>query len=194
MLDLRMNNKPSTLAMEHKSMKTKLLSEGTFLGLYARGHWEYAARTNCTGAVGILPITDNHELILVEQFRIPLEAYVIEIPAGLAGDEAEFSDESLAQTAARELLEETGYRAGKITPLITSPTSPGMTTEMVSFFAATQLTREHSGGGTENEDIVVHRVPIAELDSWLHRQQANGCLVDFKIHACLYLAGQQGLI
>lgn len=174
-------------------MKTKLLSEGKFLGLYARGHWEYAARTNCTGAVGILPITDDHELILVEQFRIPLQAHVIEIPAGLAGDESEFSDESLAQTAARELLEETGYRAAKITPLISSPTSPGMTTEMVSFFAATQLTREHNGGGTEHEDIIVHRVPIAELDSWLEHQQANDRLVDVKIHACLYLAHQQGL-
>ena len=180
--------------MDQKPMNTTLLSEGKFLGLYARGHWEYASRTNCTGAVGILPITDDNELILVEQFRIPLEANVIEIPAGLAGDEAEFSDESLAQTAARELLEETGYRAAKITPLMSSPTSPGMTTEMVSFFAATELTQEHSGGGTEGEDIVVHRVPIAELDSWLKGQQANGRLVDVKIHACLYLAGQKGLI
>lgn len=180
--------------MDQEPMKTKLLSEGTFLGLYKRGHWEYAARTNCTGAVGILPITDNHEIILVEQFRIPLQAYVIEIPAGLAGDEVEFSDESLAETAARELLEETGYSAAKITPLITSPTSAGMTTEIVSFFAATELTREHSGGGTEQEDIVVHRVPLAELDSWLHLQQRNGRSVDLKIHACLYLANQQGLI
>jgi ADP-ribose pyrophosphatase len=180
--------------MDQKPMKTKLLSEGTFLGLYARGHWEYAARTNCTGAVGILPITDDHEIILVEQFRIPLQAYVIEIPAGLAGDAAEFSDESLAQTAAREQLEETGYRAAKITPLMSSPTSPGMTTEMVSFFAATELTQEHSGGGTEQEDIVVHRVHIDVLDAWMHRQQANDRLVDVKIHACLYLASQQGLI
>ncbi len=189
-----MNKNRSNTFMKQQPMKTKLLSEGAFLGLYARGHWEYAARTNCTGAVGILPITDNHELILVEQFRIPLQAHVIEIPAGLAGDEAEFSDESLAQTAARELLEETGYRAAKITPLISSPTSPGMTTEMVSFFAATELTREHNGGGTEQEDIVVHRVPIAELDPWLHHQQTHGRLVDVKIHACLYLAGQLGLI
>ena len=142
--------------MDQKTMKTKMLSEGSFLGLYARGHWEYASRTNCSGAVGILPITDDQELILVEQFRIPLQARVIEIPAGLAGDEDAFLNETLAETAARELLEETGYRAGKITPLISSPTSPGMTTEMVSFFAATELTREHGGGGTQQEDILVH--------------------------------------
>jgi ADP-ribose pyrophosphatase len=158
--------------MDQKTMKTKMLSEGSFLGLYARGHWEYASRTNCSGAVGILPITDDQELILVEQFRIPLQARVIEIP----------------------VLEETGYRAGKITPLISSPTSPGMTTEMVSFFAATELTREHRGGGTQQEDILVHRVPLAELETWIKHQQAKGLLVDIKIHACLYIATQQGLI
>ena len=76
--------------MDQETMKTKMLSEGSFLGLYARGHWEYASRTNCSGAVGILPITDDGELILVEQFRIPLQARVIEIPAGLAGDEDAF--------------------------------------------------------------------------------------------------------
>jgi len=175
-------------------MKTKTLSEGSYLGLYARGHWEYASRVNCTGAVGILPITDNQQLVLVEQFRIPLQARVIEIPAGLVGDEAAFAHESLADSAARELLEETGYRADKLTPLFTSPTSPGMTTEIVHFFAATGLSRQHPGGGTEQEDIVVHHVPITELTSWISDQQASGLLVDFKILACLQLATQHGLI
>ncbi|MGB2010873.1 MAG: NUDIX hydrolase [Akkermansiaceae bacterium] len=175
-------------------MNTKTLAEGTFLGLYANGHWEYAARTNSTGAVGVLPITDNEEIILVEQFRIPVANRVIEIPAGIAGDEDAFSDESLADTAARELLEETGYRARQVTPLMASPTSAGMTTEMVSLFVATGLTREHEGGGTHHEDIVVHKIALNELDIWLSQQQTNGLLVDLKIHACLYLARQQGFI
>jgi len=175
-------------------METKTLAEGSFLGMYTRGRWEFAARTNCTGAVGILPITDDGQLILVEQFRIPLQARVIEIPAGLVGDEAEFAHESLAETAARELLEETGYRAGEITPLFFGPTSPGMSTEVVHFFAATKLCREHAGGGTEHEDILVHHVPISELARWIAGKQADGLLVDFKIHACLHLAQQQGII
>ena len=175
-------------------MKTKTLAEGSFLGLYTRGHWEYAARINCTGAVGILPITDDHQLVLVEQFRIPLQCRVIEIPAGLVGDEEDFVHESLADTAARELLEETGYCAGKITPLFYGPTSPGMTTEMVNFFAATGLTREHEGGGTEKEEILVHHVPISGLAVWITEKQNAGLMVDFKIHACLHLARQQGII
>ena len=80
--------------MDRKPVDTTTLAEGSFLGLYARGHWEYADRTNCSGAVGILAVTNDDEIILVEQFRIPLQARVIEIPAGLAGDEPEFSSES----------------------------------------------------------------------------------------------------
>ena len=180
--------------MDRNPVDTTTLAEGSFLGLYARGHWEYAARNNCTGAVGILPVTDDGEVILVEQYRIPLQARVIEIPAGLAGDEPEFSTESLAQTAARELLEETGYKAGKITSLFRGPTSPGMTTEVVSFFFAGELKREHDGGGTTGEEIIVHRIAITDLDAWLAQRQAEGLFVDPKIHACLYLANQQGLI
>ncbi len=180
--------------MEPKPKDIRTLGEGAFLGLYASGHWEYAARTNSTGAVGVLPLTDHGEIILVEQFRIPVAKRVIEIPAGIAGDEDDFCGESLAETAARELLEETGYRAARVEPLMTSPTSAGMTTEMVSLFVATGLTREHEGGGTHQEDIVVHRVLLTELDAWLIQQQENGLMVDLKIHACLYLATQQGLI
>lgn len=180
--------------MELTPTDIRTLAQGTFLGLYASGHWEYAARTNSTGAVGILPVTNRGEIILVEQFRIPVRKRVIEIPAGIAGDEDAFSGESLADTAARELLEETGYRADQMAPLMTSPTSAGMTTEMVSLFVATGLTREHQGGGTHQEDIVVHKVALGELDTWLNQQQEKGLLVDLKIHACLYLARQQGFI
>lgn len=180
--------------MEPIRRNIRTLAEGAFLGLYASGHWEYAARANSTGAVGVLPVTDSGDIILVEQFRIPVATRVIEIPAGIAGDEDAFSGESLAETAARELLEETGYRAGQVDPLMTSPTSAGMTSEMVSLFIARELTREHEGGGTQQEDILVHRVPLTQLDAWLIEQQANGLMVDLKIHACLYLAIQQGFI
>ncbi len=175
-------------------METTTLAEGKYLGLYSIDTWEFAARPNATGVVGILPITDGGQLVLVEQFRVPVQARVIEIPAGLVGDEEEFIDESLSECAGRELLEETGYRAGKITPLLSSPTSAGMTNETTHFFAATDLTRETEGGGTNSEDITVHHVPLAKLISWLTDQQSRGLLIDFKIHACLCLAHQQGMI
>ena len=170
------------------------LAEGKYLGLYTQGTWEFAARPNSTGVVAILPITSDQKLVLIEQFRIPCQARVIEIPAGLVGDEIEFINESLSDCAARELLEETGYRAGKITHLLSSPTSAGMTPETTHFFAATNLTREHAGGGTEHEDITVHHVPINQLSSWLTEKQKSGLLIDFKIHAALCLAEQKNIL
>lgn len=170
------------------------LAEGQYLGLYSRDTWEFAARPNSTGVVGILPLTANQQVVLVEQFRVPCQTRVIEIPAGLVGDEEEFKHESLSETAARELLEETGYRAGTITPLLSSPTSAGMTPETTHFFAATELTREHAGGGTEAEDITVHHVNLDEITNWLAEQEQAGLAIDFKIHACLCLAQQKGIL
>ncbi|MBK1853354.1 NUDIX hydrolase [Verrucomicrobiaceae bacterium 5K15] len=174
-------------------MQATTIAEGNYLGLYSRDGWEFSDRPNATGVVGILPITADGQLVLIEQYRVPVQARMIEIPAGLVGDEEEFQGESLADCAGRELLEETGYRAGVITHLLSSPTSAGMTSETTHFFAATDLHRESAGGGTESEDITVHHIAIAELTDWLKQQESAGKLIDFKIHACMFLAQQSGL-
>lgn len=168
---------------------TETLFESRWLGLYRIGTWDFARRPNSESCVGILAITENDEIVLVEQFRIPVQRRVIEIPAGLVGDEAEHVGESLASTARRELLEETGYEAGSMTQLIASPTSAGMTSEITHFFHARDLVRSHDGGGVGGEDIIVHHVPLTELRPWLAQQEAGGKAVDFKIHAALWLAG-----
>ena len=99
------------------------LFETRWLKVQRLDHWDFVRRPQADSCVGILAITPNQEIILVEQFRIPIQRRVIEIPAGIVGDEPEFLGESLAAAAARELLEETGYRAGTIEPLIATPTS-----------------------------------------------------------------------
>ncbi len=171
---------------------TDTLFESRWLGLYRIGTWDFVRRPHADACVGILAITPGNEIVLVEQFRIPMQRQVIEIPAGLVGDEPEFADESMADTAARELLEETGYRAGRVVPLIASPTSAGMTSESIHLFHAKDLVRENEGGGVAGEAIIVHHVPLDGLRSWLAKQQAEGKLVDFKIHAALWLAGIGG--
>lgn len=165
------------------------LFETRWLALYRIGRWDFVRRPQSENCVGILAITPANEIILVEQFRIPMQRRVIEVPAGIVGDEPEHLGESLAATAARELLEETGYRAATVTPLIASPTSAGMSSEFVHLFHATDLVREHSGGGVGGEDILVHHVPIPQLRGWLAAREAEGILIDFKIHAALWLAG-----
>ncbi|GAA5129551.1 NUDIX hydrolase [Luteolibacter yonseiensis] len=160
-----------------------------WLSLHRIGKWEFVRRPHADAAVGILAITPEKEIVLVEQYRIPMQRLVIEVPAGLVGDEPEFAGESLAESAGRELLEETGYRAGTIIPLIASPTSSGMTSETTHLFHATDLVREGDGGGVDGENIIVHHVPLSNLRGWLAGQEAEGKLIDFKIHAALWLAG-----
>lgn len=166
------------------------LFETRWIRFHRLGHWDFVVRPQSPTCVGILAITPEREIILVEQFRIPLQRRVIEIPAGIVGDEEEFLGESLAATAARELMEETGYRAGTIEALIATPTSAGLTSEMVHLFHAKDLVREAEGGGTAGEDITVHHVPLATLRDWLRDQEAAGKVIDFKIHAALWLAGE----
>ncbi|HEV2971861.1 MAG TPA: NUDIX hydrolase [Pirellulales bacterium] len=164
-----------------------VLAEGKYLRLVARGHWEYAERTTATGAVAIVAITAQRRLVLVEQFRIPLGAPVIELPAGLAGDVIAETEESLAETARRELLEETGYEAAEMRLMLAGPTSAGLSNEVVTFFAATGLKKIHEGGGDPHEKIIVHEPPLDGLDQWLRERAAAGALIDPKIFAGLYL-------
>ncbi|MCA9400846.1 MAG: NUDIX hydrolase, partial [Candidatus Omnitrophica bacterium] len=92
----------------------EIIHEGRFVRYVRKGRWEYCERTNCTGLVIIIAMTDNHEVIFVEQFRPPVNNKVIEFPAGLVNDKYEGVDESLEDAAKRELLEETGFEAGSI--------------------------------------------------------------------------------
>ena len=74
-------------------------------------------------------------------------------------------------------------------PLLSSPTSPGMTPEITHLFHATGLTAESEGGGIAGEDITVHIVPLEGLRAFLSAKEAGGAVLDFKIHAALGAAG-----
>lgn len=165
------------------------LFQTRWLSLHRIGHWDFVERPNADCCVGILALTPEDEIVLVEQFRIPVQTPVIEIPAGLVGDEESHRGESLIDTARRELLEETGFHAGTIKPLIESPTSAGMTSEITHLFLATDLVRHHQGGGIGAEDIRVHLVPLTDLRDRFTTWQAAGFAIDFKIHAALWAAG-----
>ncbi len=114
--------------------------------MVSRDGWEFTERVGVTG-VGIVAVTEGRKLLLVEQFRPPVERRVIELPAGLAGDLADAADEPLENAVQRELEEETGYRAGHVRFLGESPTSAGLTSETICMFEATGLERVSDGGG-----------------------------------------------
>jgi ADP-ribose pyrophosphatase len=159
--------------------------EGRFLSLREINDWEFATRPNATGVVGTFAFTADRQVILVEQYRRPVGARVLEICAGLIGDEEEFANEAIIDCAARELLEETGYTAGKISPLLSSPTSAGMTDEITHLFLAEDCVKTEAGGGVGGEDITTHVVHSNELASFMRAKEKAGVQIDFKIHACL---------
>lgn len=169
--------------------KTTLYA-GKFLALLKEGRWEYAHRTNASGAAIIAAVTEENRILLVEQYRIPVHARTIELPAGIIGDEPGNADEAHAEAARRELLEETGFAAGKIEALTHGPSSGGLTSETVTLFLATQLKRVGDGGGVGHEDITVHEVPLAEVTNWLDAKAKTGVLVDPKVYAGLFFISQ----
>lgn len=164
------------------------LHEGRFLRLLKNKNWEYVARVNATGAAFLAAVTPAFELVIVEQYRVPLQSWSIELPAGIVGDEAAHADEGFEAAALRELEEETGFRAGRIEHILTGPTAPGMSSELLHFYLATQLVRVHAGGGVDGENITVHLVPIAEATPWLMAQMAAGKRVDPRVFVGLWFA------
>ena len=162
------------------------LYTGKYLALIKEGRWEYAHRTNATGAAIIAAVTDDQKLLLVEQYRIPVHARTIELPAGIIGDEPGSSEESHAEAARRELVEETGYESGHIEALTHGPASAGLGSEVVTLFRATHLRRVGAGGGVAHEEITVHEVPLSEVHDWLDAKAKAGVLIDPKVYAGLY--------
>ena len=166
------------------SSELETLWEGRFIGIKRRGTWEWAARARNIGAAVIVALDDGH-VILVEQERIPLGQRCLELPAGLVGDDTE--GEAIELAAARELEEETGYRPESITVLGDFASSPGMTSERFTLVRADSLHKVGEGGGVENEEIAVYRVPLAELPVFVAAKRAAGVAVDAKL--ILLLAG-----
>jgi ADP-ribose pyrophosphatase len=162
----------------------EVMWQGRFIAAKREGRWEYVSRARGIRAAVIVAIDDAH-VLLVEQYRVPLGCNCIELPAGLIGDDSE--GESVAAAAARELEEETGYRPGRIEEIGEFSSSPGMVSETFTLVRAHGLTKVHEGGGVGSEDILVHRIALADMPAFVERQRAQGKMIDVRI--LLLLAG-----
>ena len=158
---------------------------GRYLSLIERDQWEFVTRPNAHAVAVLVAVTPDDEIVLVEQFRKPVDSRVIELPAGLVGD-LHGPDEDVLDAAGRELIEETGFEAASLELLMECPTSSGMTDEMISFVLAEGLRRVGPGGGDHSEDIETHVVPLGGIDAWLEARHKEGLPLDPKIFTALY--------
>jgi len=158
---------------------------GRFIEAKRLGKWEFVSRTRGVSAAVILAVDDGH-VLLVEQYRVPVGARCLELPAGLVGDDEE--GEEAAAAAIRELEEETGYRARRMVELGRFHASPGMSSEGFTLLRALDLRRTGDGGGVAGEEIEVHRVRLEAVPDFVAARRAEGVAVDAKL--LLLLAGR----
>ncbi len=163
----------------------EVMWQGRFITAKKRGRWEYVGRARGIRAAAIIALdTDpdgTRHVILVSQYRVPLGRFSLEIPAGLIGDDDGMEGEDAATAAARELEEETGYHAKTLEVLGEFYSSPGMVSECFTLLRATGLVRVGEGGGTESENITVHRVALRDLSRFVAEWRRAGHAVDVRI-------------
>ena len=152
--------------------------QGKYISALKRGRWEYVSRTGSTNAVVILA---EHEgrVILIEQYRVPVGARCLELPAGLVGDED--PDATVEETAVKELEEETGFTAERVERLGEFHSSPGMVAESFTLVRAHGVRKIGEGGGNEHEDITVHLVARKDIPAFVQSRRDAGSAVDVKL-------------
>lgn len=109
------------------------------------------------GAVAIVPLLSDKRVILIEQFRKAVERIILEIPAGKLE-----RGETPLSCAKRELVEETGYQAGKLKKIISFYPSPGFTTEIIHIFVATNLKRQYKKMNLDEDEFL--EIKIVKLN------------------------------
>jgi ADP-ribose pyrophosphatase len=165
--------------------QTDLLGAGDHLRLLRRGGWEYVEHIGGSDSVAVLATTPANEVVLIEQRRPPVDAVVLELPAGIVEP-----GEPPEQAVVRELMEETGFAGGPPELLLGSPLSAGITSSILYLYRVHAAERRGPGGGIGDELIRVRLVPLPEL---LRSPLGRGGAVDWHIPAALHLARVRGL-
>ena len=152
--------------------------QGKYMSAFKRGRWEFVSRTGSTNAVVIIAEHDG-KMILIEQYRVPVGARCLELPAGLVGDEDEHA--TVEGTAVKELEEETGFTCDRVERLGEFHSSPGMVAESFTLVRAHGVRKVGDGGGNEHEDITVHLVAREEIPAFVQSRRDAGTAVDVKL-------------
>jgi len=155
------------------------------------GVWESVERTNTEGrgAVIIVAVTKEDELILEKNWRAPIETYVIQFPAGLM----DIPGEDEAETARRELLEETGYLAKEMVPVMSVPLAPAMASTHAMHYYAPCVEYSGQPTGKDIEEIEVVKVKLSHVQDYLLNLPED-IELDLRVPGILWVMQQKGMI
>ena len=166
----------------HSDNWIKVLKRGYLDKAGREKSWTYIERSNGQRAAVIVPVTrETGSLILISQFRVPFGREIIEFPAGLIDP-----GETAAQTAERELLEETGYRGRLVEVAPPISTSCGLTTELIHLVYM-EVDEEPAAEPQleSSEKIRVLKLKREEFSALLTKSKAGEILLDAKVYVYL---------
>jgi 8-oxo-dGTP pyrophosphatase MutT (NUDIX family) len=178
--------------MKQEIIKREVLWTGNFLRsvlLSYRGpdgtivEWESFERVGVKGIVAVVPFTMEGDVIVVKQFRPPVNGFVIEFPAGLND-----RNESLEEVARRELLEETGYRAERLDFLAEGPLSSGASSEILTVYIAQDIVNTNRQRTDDTEEIEVLKIPSEGFYEHLMALLDRETFIDLKIPGLFEIA------
>uniref|UniRef100_UPI00402B05D2 ADP-ribose pyrophosphatase n=1 Tax=Bacillus methanolicus TaxID=1471 RepID=UPI00402B05D2 len=140
---------------EEKTIKTEQIFSGRVVKLQVddvelpNGQTSKREIVRHPGAVAVIAITNENKIVMVEQYRKPLEKSIVEIPAGKLE-----KGEDPRITALRELEEETGYECEQMEWLISFATSPGFADEIIHIYVAKGLSKKENAAGLDEDEFV----------------------------------------
>ena len=170
--------------MNYKLTKSKILYEGKVFDLkvdmieYDSGNKSIREVAVHSGGVVIIPITEGKKLIMVTQFRYPLQKILLEFPAG----KLEKNEEPL-DCAIRELKEETGYSSENVSKLGEIYTAPGYCTETLHIYIAKELEPGEHNREEGESGMIIHQFTIEEIEEKIKTKE----ITDAKTICGLYL-------
>ncbi len=179
-----------------KILRKEKLFEGKFTKLWGtifldkkgnEGTWEWMDKKDFAM---VLAITQDKKIVLIKNYRVPIEKYCIEFPAGLLDKPNENPEEA----ARRELLEETGYAGENFIPLESYASSVSALNNFAHPFVVVNAKKIAEPALEDSEDIEVIEVPCDELYSFYEKSIADGFDFNIRIIALYEIAKYKGFI
>ena len=169
--------------MNFKLTNSKILFEGKVFNLkvdeieYSSGNKGIREVAIHPGGAVVIPVTEKGKLVIVTQFRYPFQTTLLEFPAGKLD-----IDENPLDCAVRELEEETGYKAAKVTELGKIYTAQGYCTETLHIYVAQELKQGDHKREEGEHGMEIYEFDIAEIENKIR----SGEIIDAKTICAVY--------